>query len=287
MRQMKGLTPLILIFAIIFVLSACGSGLEKPTGLEEPENEQANDNVEIGLIDEEQVADETNEEVDQVEEASPSNDEGLTSEAESEITESADNKAAEKDTTQKNTNAPKTDKNVKKDSKSTKSKKETKKKTEKQKTEDKTKSSTAKPNTPPPKKETESKAPKASKPSTPEPKEKKNTVTISIVVSSSEVILQPTEYEIQDGENALKALSDITREQNIPREILSSGYVKGIGGVSEEDRGEVGGWMYRVNGAFPTIGARSYILEAGNPGNPGDRVEWLYTLDGGKDIGAR
>ena len=37
--------------------------------------------------------------------------------------------------------------------------------------------------------------------------------------------------------------------------------------------------MYRVNGAFPSYSAALHTLQ------PGDRVEWLYTTNLGKDVG--
>ena len=48
----------------------------------------------------------------------------------------------------------------------------------------------------------------------------------------------------------------------------------------EFDAGELSGWMYRVNGVFPNKGCSAYTL------SDGDVVEWLYTCDLGKDIGA-
>ena len=38
--------------------------------------------------------------------------------------------------------------------------------------------------------------------------------------------------------------------------------------------------MYKVNGSFPNYGCSSYKLKAG------DIVEWVYTCDLGKDVGA-
>ncbi len=36
--------------------------------------------------------------------------------------------------------------------------------------------------------------------------------------------------------------------------------------------------MYRVNGEFPDVGCRSYTL------SDGDKIEWLYTTNIGKDL---
>jgi hypothetical protein len=60
---------------------------------------------------------------------------------------------------------------------------------------------------------------------------------------------------------------------------LSSNYIEGIANIYEFDCGELSGWMYRVNGSFPNLGSSSYELKAG------DRVEWVYTCDLGRDVG--
>ena len=61
--------------------------------------------------------------------------------------------------------------------------------------------------------------------------------------------------------------------------IFDSAYVEAINNIYEFDAGPLSGWMYRVNGVFPNFGSSGYIL------SPGDIVEWLYTVDLGRDIG--
>ena len=56
-------------------------------------------------------------------------------------------------------------------------------------------------------------------------------------------------------------------------------YVGAINGFGEFDDGPLSGWMYRVNGVFPTISASLYNL------SDGDRVEWLFTRNLGLDLG--
>ena len=65
--------------------------------------------------------------------------------------------------------------------------------------------------------------------------------------------------------------------ENTP--IYNSAYIEGIGNLYEFDCGELSGWMYRVNGWFPNYGCSRYQLKAG------DKVEWVYTCDLGRDIG--
>lgn len=117
-----------------------------------------------------------------------------------------------------------------------------------------------------------------------EAEKKKSTVIFSIVISNNEVPLPPTEMEITDGETVLQALIKITKEKKIQMDYRggqgSSAYVEGIANVYEFDRGQGSGWMYRVNGIFPDRGAGTVPLY------DGDRVEWLYTTNLGKDLGA-
>ena len=62
--------------------------------------------------------------------------------------------------------------------------------------------------------------------------------------------------------------------------VFDSAYVQAINNLFEFDAGALSGWKYRVNGEFPGIGASLYIVQ------PGDKIEWLYTIDLGRDIGA-
>ena len=54
-------------------------------------------------------------------------------------------------------------------------------------------------------------------------------------------------------------------------------YVRGLGYLYEYDFGNLAGWMYRVNGVFADVGCSQYRLQTG------DRVEWVYTRNLGKD----
>ena len=76
---------------------------------------------------------------------------------------------------------------------------------------------------------------------------------------------------------------DICRQLNIP--IVFSGvgtmvYCQGINNLFEFDNGAESGWLYSVNGEFQSVSCGAYILK------DGDYVEWRYTLDLGKDVGA-
>ena len=55
--------------------------------------------------------------------------------------------------------------------------------------------------------------------------------------------------------------------------------IEGIANLYEFDCGELSGWMYKVNDWFPNYGCSRYELK------DGDKVEWVYTCDLGKDVG--
>jgi len=103
-----------------------------------------------------------------------------------------------------------------------------------------------------------------------------------IRISSSEVPLRATTVELYQGETVFDVLKRVTAENGISlsyRETQYGTYIDGIAGLYEFDRGPLSGWMYRVNGNFPSYSAALYTL------SPGDFVEWLYTIDLGKDVG--
>jgi cell division protein FtsN len=140
--------------------------------------------------------------------------------------------------------------------------------------------------------ESKAPAPQPSKKPAPAPKPEKeekqaatSTVTYSIVADSQMgTVLPPTSVEIEDGDTVLDVLIEVTKSQGIPMSFRggtgANAYVEGINNLFEFDRGPGSGWMYRVNGIFPNRGAGVVPLQ------DGDRIEWLYTIDLGKDLGA-
>lgn len=107
-------------------------------------------------------------------------------------------------------------------------------------------------------------------------------VTISIVGHKAMgVILEATEVEIEEGETVLDALKKAAKQNNIPISIRgkkSTAYVEGINNLFEFDHGPRSGWLYRVNGSMYSKSAGAFTV------NAGDVIEWLYTLDLGRDI---
>jgi len=62
--------------------------------------------------------------------------------------------------------------------------------------------------------------------------------------------------------------------------IYNSAYILALNNIYEFDAGELSGWIYSVNGDFPNFGSSRYTLK------PGDAIEWHFTCDLGRDVGA-
>jgi hypothetical protein len=111
-----------------------------------------------------------------------------------------------------------------------------------------------------------------------------NIVTISIIADEETgTVLEPTAVELKKDDTVLEVLKRITRKNKIQMEykgLKAAAYIEGIDNVYEFDHGAKSGWMYRVNGEFPNKSAGAYALKEG------DVIEWLYTIDLGKDLGA-
>ena len=139
-------------------------------------------------------------------------------------------------------------------------------------------------------------------PQTAEVTDEKNTCTLSIrcdtalrhasslspekaaVLPQDGVIFPPTRVTFYEGESVFNLLLRETKRNKIHMEfvntpIYNSAYIEGIGNLYEFDCGELSGWMYKVNGAFPNYGCSRYQLKTG------DVVEWVYTCDLGSDVG--
>ena len=120
-----------------------------------------------------------------------------------------------------------------------------------------------------------------------------NTVTISIGcrilegieenIPEDGYILKPTKYVINEGDTVFDVLLAVTRANRIKINYTGSAggmlsvYVSSIAGYSEMQYGALSGWIYRVNNYTPDVGCGSYDVKNG------DVIEWVYTLDLGKD----
>ncbi|GAB6084734.1 S-layer homology domain-containing protein [Alkaliphilus crotonatoxidans] len=105
----------------------------------------------------------------------------------------------------------------------------------------------------------------------------KKTINKGYVISSRKV-------ELEEGDNAWTVLKRVLDDEGIDCDYkyykeFDSIYVQSIDGDGEFDHGSGSGWMYNVNGWYPNYGASKYELE------DGDRLEWRYTTNLGKDLG--
>ncbi|MCL2376055.1 MAG: DUF4430 domain-containing protein [Defluviitaleaceae bacterium] len=97
-------------------------------------------------------------------------------------------------------------------------------------------------------------------------------------------ILPPTQVVAYEGESVFNVLQREMRRNRIHMAsrftpVFNSAYVEAINNLYEFDVGPLSGWMYSVNGWFPNFGASRYLL------SPDDVIEWLYTVDLGRDLG--
>lgn len=108
------------------------------------------------------------------------------------------------------------------------------------------------------------------------------TVTISIrcdtAEEKNEVVLKNAEVEIEANDTVYDVLYEVCALNKIHLEVDASFYVEGINNIYEKDYGDLSGWMYFVNGASPSVGCGEYKLY------DGDKIEWLYTCELGKDL---
>lgn len=103
------------------------------------------------------------------------------------------------------------------------------------------------------------------------------------LVPSNGIILAEKTVTFCEGESVFDVLLRETRKNSIHMEyvdtpIYNSAYIEGINNLYEFDCGELSGWMYSVNGWFPNYGCSRYSLKEG------DRIEWVYTCNLGKDV---
>lgn len=105
-------------------------------------------------------------------------------------------------------------------------------------------------------------------------------------VPADGVILETTEYVLREGDTAFDILVRAVRHNRIQMEYQGADknaygtvYIQGIHYIYEFSCGPLSGWMYRVNGEFPSYGCSDYELQNG------DVIEWVYTCELGKDIG--
>ncbi len=116
------------------------------------------------------------------------------------------------------------------------------------------------------------------------PKGLKETVLITIHgYPAGEYILTAGEVELEAGDSVMDILLRVAKMQDIQlgfRGRGASSYVQGINNLYEFDHGPGSGWIYRVNDHFPSRSPGAWKVENG------DHIEWFYTQNMGRDIGA-
>ena len=94
-------------------------------------------------------------------------------------------------------------------------------------------------------------------------------------IPSDGTIIKKTSYKIPAGQKVYDFLMQACVDNNI-LVAANNGYVTSINNLSEKAISYGSGWMYKVNGVSPNVGALSYTLKEG------DTVLWYY-VNNGKD----
>ena len=95
------------------------------------------------------------------------------------------------------------------------------------------------------------------------------------------VLLPETSFPIASGDTVYTLLTDAARAHALHMEASGAAglmYIHGIGNIYEFDFGDLSGWLYTVNGETFSVGVDQYVLK------PGDKVEFHYTLELGRDL---
>ncbi|HWQ42609.1 MAG TPA: X2-like carbohydrate binding domain-containing protein [Desulfosporosinus sp.] len=106
-------------------------------------------------------------------------------------------------------------------------------------------------------------------------------ITLKVIGKEGKTVLPSTTMSLESGDTPYSVLVRKLGQSKVTVDGAgSSFYVSGIDGMNAGDDGPSSGWMYSVNGDYPSSSAGSYKLKKGN------KVAWRYTTNMGKDIGA-
>lgn len=92
------------------------------------------------------------------------------------------------------------------------------------------------------------------------------------------IIIDFASVILKEGSSAYDQIIQAAKDYRIHTDI-QAGYVKGIGNIYEFDFGDLSGWMFKINGNFAGVSCSDYIL------TDNDYIEWIYSLELGKDLG--
>lgn len=102
------------------------------------------------------------------------------------------------------------------------------------------------------------------------------------VLPEDGTVLKDFEIAYEDGATVFEVLAAAVKENKIHMEYTGTSkipYIEGIANLYEFDCGPLSGWMYQVNGWFPSFSMGQYSIDRG------DRIEFVYTCDLGDDVG--
>lgn len=91
-------------------------------------------------------------------------------------------------------------------------------------------------------------------------------------------VLFSDEVKFASGENLLEVMSRAMKDAGVVmvQETTAGtggGYISSIGGLGPADCGPMSGWMFTVNGEYPTVGCDQIFLQ------DGDIVEFVYVCE--------
>lgn len=104
------------------------------------------------------------------------------------------------------------------------------------------------------------------------------------IIPSDGVILKEVQVSVSKDATVFDVLQKATKDNKIHLEytytpLYKNYYIEGIYNLYEFDCGNGSGWLYSVNGEFPSEGCSTYDVK------DGDIIQWLYTCDFGEDVG--
>ncbi len=102
-------------------------------------------------------------------------------------------------------------------------------------------------------------------------------VTISAdcsAVRENGVLIAEITVGIKDGDTVFDVITEAARRAGVLLDFDASGtYLRGIGGVSEFDYGDLSGWKYSVNGVYPPVSCAEYTV------SENDIIVWEYVTE--------
>lgn len=102
------------------------------------------------------------------------------------------------------------------------------------------------------------------------------------VLPEDGIVLKDFEVYYEDGATVFDVFASVVKENKIHMEYTGTAkipYIEGVANLYEFDCGPLSGWMYQVNGWFPSFNMGQYKVERG------DKIEVIYTCDLGEDVG--